>query len=42
MDWIKVSILTTQNGIEPVCDMLYDMGITGTQIEDESDFTEFL
>ena len=42
MDWIKVSILTTQNGIEPVCDMLYDMGITGTQIEDESDFNEFL
>lgn len=42
MDWIKVSIFTSQNGIEPVCDVLYDMGITGTQIEDESDFTEFL
>lgn len=42
MDWIKVTIFTSKNGIEPVCDMLYDMGITGTQIEDESDFTEFL
>lgn len=42
MDWIKVTIFTSKNGIEPVCDLLYDMGITGTQIEDESDFTEFL
>ena len=42
MDGIKVTIFTSKNGIEPVCDMLYDMGITGTQIEDESDFTEFL
>lgn len=42
MDWIKVTIYTSPNGIEPVCDMLYDMGITGTQIEDESEFNEFL
>ncbi len=42
MDWIKVTIYTSKMGIEPVCDVLYDMGITGTQIEDESDFTEFL
>ncbi len=42
MDWIKVTIFTSKQGIEPVCDMLYDMGITGTQIEDESDFNEFL
>ena len=42
MDWIKVTIYTSPNGIEPVCDMLYDMGITGTQIEDENEFNEFL
>lgn len=42
MDWIKVTIYTSPNGIEPVCDMLYDMGIIGTQIEDESEFNEFL
>lgn len=42
MDWIKVTIFTSKQGIESVCDVLYDMGITGTQIEDESDFTEFL
>ncbi len=42
MNWIKVSIYTNTAGIESVCAMLYDLGITGTQIEDESEFNEFL
>lgn len=42
MEWIKVTIFTTSDGIDIICDKLYDMGITGTQIEDESEFCEFL
>ncbi len=42
MEWIKVTIYTTSEGIDTICDKLYDMGITGTQIEDEAEFTEFL
>ena len=42
MDWIEVSITTTSQGIEPVCGNLYQLGITGLQIEDEQDFKEFL
>ncbi|MBR3933602.1 MAG: 50S ribosomal protein L11 methyltransferase [Clostridia bacterium] len=42
MEWIIFSIFTTNEGIDPVCNMLYDMGITGVQIEDEQEFKEFL
>lgn len=42
MEWIILSIFTTNKGIEPVCNMLYDMGITGVEIEDEQEFKEFL
>ena len=42
MDWIEISITTTSSGIEPVCGNLYQLGITGLQIEDETDFKEFL
>ncbi len=42
MEWIKVCIFTTNAGIEPVCDKLYDLSYTGVQIEDESEFNEFL
>ena len=42
MDWIEVTIQTTTEGIEPVCGNLYQLGITGLQIEDESDFKDFL
>ena len=42
MDWIEISIITTSQGIEPVCGNLYQLGITGLQIEDEADFKEFL
>ena len=38
MDWIKVSIFTTSEGIEPLSGRLYQLGITGLEIEDEKDF----
>jgi len=42
MEWTKVSIFTANAGIEFVSDMLYDLGITGIEIEDEQEFREFL
>lgn len=42
MDWIRVSIYTTSEGIEPVSGRLYQLGITGLEIEDEQDFKDFL
>ncbi len=42
MNWIEISITTTSQGIEPVCGNLYQLGITGLQIEDENDFKDFL
>lgn len=42
MNWIKVSIYTTSAGIEPVSGRLYQLGITGLEIEDEQDFKDFL
>lgn len=42
MDWLKVTIYTTPAGIEPVCGNLYQLGITGLEIEDETEFREFL
>ncbi len=42
MDWLKVKICTSTEGIEPVCAFLYDMGITGLEISDKEDFAEFL
>lgn len=42
MDWIKVSIFTTTEGIEPVSGRLYQLGIAGLEIEDEKDFKDFL
>ncbi len=42
MNWIEISITTTSQGIEPVCGNLYQLGITGLQIEDEKDFKDFL
>lgn len=42
MDWIRVSIYTTSEGIEPVSGRLYCLGITGLEIEDEQDFKDFL
>ena len=42
MEWIKLSIFTTGEGIDAVCDALYDIGMKDVQIEDEQEFTEFL
>lgn len=42
MNWIKVSIFTTSEGIEPVSGRLYQLGINGLEIEDEQDFKDFL
>ncbi len=42
MDWTKVTIYTTADGIEPVSGRLMQLGITGLVIEDESEFNEFL
>lgn len=42
MEWIKLSIFTTSEGIDKVCDALYDIGMKDVQIEDEQEFTEFL
>ena len=41
MNWIKTVIYTTKEGIEPVCGQLLNVGINGTQIEDEDDFNDF-
>jgi ribosomal protein L11 methyltransferase len=42
MDWLQVTIFTTSQGIEPVSGRLYQLGITGIEIEDENEFNEFL
>ncbi len=42
MDWIKASIFTTSEGIEPLCGRLYAAGISGVEIEDKDDFFDFL
>lgn len=42
MDYIKLTIYTTNEGIAPVSGVLYDMGIFGIEIEDEKEFNEFL
>lgn len=42
MQWLKITIYTTSEGIEPICGRLYNLGITGTEIEDFDDFTDFL
>lgn len=42
MNWLQITIYTTTAGIEPVSGRLYQLGITGLEIEDESDFLDFL
>lgn len=42
MEWICVSVYTTAFGIDAVCSALEEIGISGFEIEDESEFTEFL
>ena len=42
MDWIKLSISTTTEGIEAVCAVLMEQGIAGVEIDDSTDFHNFL
>ncbi len=42
MDWIKLSISTTTEGIEAVCAVLMEQGVTGVEIDDSKDFHNFL
>ncbi len=42
MDWIKVTITTTAEGIDPVSGRLLNLGINGIEISDKDDFREFL
>ncbi len=40
--WIQAAVFTTAEGIEAVCGRLYQLGINGLEIEDETDFKTFL
>ena len=42
MEWLKVTIYTSSEGIEPLTGVLYQVGVTGVEIEDEADFYDFL
>ncbi|MCC8042656.1 MAG: 50S ribosomal protein L11 methyltransferase [Oscillospiraceae bacterium] len=42
MNWTKINVYTTTEGIEPVCGRLLGIGVTGFEIEDSAVFEEFL
>ena len=42
MEWIEVFIAVSQEGLEPIAGLLYQCGLTGLMIHDETDFQEFL
>ena len=42
MEWLKVTIYTSSEGIEPLTGVLYQIGVTGVEIEDEAEFYDFL
>ena len=42
MNWTELKITTTKDGIDLICGVLYDLGITGVEISDKDDFREFL
>ncbi|MCR4718824.1 MAG: 50S ribosomal protein L11 methyltransferase [Firmicutes bacterium] len=42
MDWTKVTVYTSKDGIEPVLGLLLNFGIDSTQVTDESEFSAFL
>ena len=42
MKWLALHIDTSPEGLEPISDMLGDLGIEGLVIEDEGDFRQFL
>lgn len=42
MKWMQITIFTSTFGIESVCGVLYNLGITSVEIEDYTDFKNFL
>ncbi len=42
MEWIIFTIFTSSEGIDTVCNMLMDLGLSGFEIEDEQEFRDFL
>lgn len=42
MEWIEVFVATSKEGLELVSGLLYQCGLTGLIIQDDSDFQEFL
>ncbi|MBR4723276.1 MAG: 50S ribosomal protein L11 methyltransferase [Clostridia bacterium] len=42
MDWTKVTVYTSKDGIEPVLGILLNFGIDSAQVTDESEFNAFL
>ena len=36
MEWLEVSIYTTNAGIDPICGRLYNIGVTGVEIKDNT------
>jgi len=42
MEWIEAKITTTSEGVEAICGVLMQCGITGIQIEDTRDMKAFL
>lgn len=42
MNWLKVKIYVSRDGLEPLCGRLYCLGVGGVQIEDAADFEEFI
>ncbi len=42
MDWTRVTVYTSKEGIEPVLGVLLNYGIDSTQVTDESEFNAFL
>ena len=42
MEWLKVTIYTSSEGIEPLTGVLYQVGVTGVEIGDDADLYGFL
>ena len=41
MDWLKITVTTTSDGIDPVSGCLLNLGINGIEIADKNDFKQF-
>lgn len=42
MNWHKMEVFTTTEGIDPVCAALMELGVTGFEVRDAADFEAFL